>query len=400
MRVSTLHLFQQGINAIQEQQAKLQQTELQLATGLRFNKPSEDPAAAVKALDLTAKIAAIAQYGRNSTIAQATLAFEESVIVGVQNNLQRIRELVIQGNNAATAGTARQNIAQEIYQRLDELVALANTRDAQGDYIFGGFRVSSPPFVQSGTGVVYQGDQGQRLLQVGDGAQIVVQDNGEDVFQSMPTGDGYIQVVADPGNTGTAIVGSFGLDGNFLPDTYTVTFSQPTPASPTSYAVTDGSAAVIQTGTYQEGSSISFAGAQFTLTGTPADGDSVVLSPSVKQDLFATVKALADALAGVSPDATGKARFHNEVNRQLSNLDQGLEKITSIRAGIGARLNNIETLDDINQDFKLQLQTTLSETRDLDFIEAISRFNLQLTSLQAAQQAYISATGLTLFNYL
>ena len=400
MRISTLQLFQQGINAIQEQQAKLQQTELQLATGLRFRNPSEDPAAAVKVLDLQSKIDLINQYSRNSTIAQATLAFEESVVVSVQNNLQRIRELVIQGNNAATAGSARQSIAAEIYQRLDELVALGNTRTAQGDYIFGGFRVSSPPFVQTAGGVAYQGDQGQRMLQVGDGAQVIIQDTGEDVFQKIPTGDGFIQVAADSGNTGSAIVGSFGLTGNFVPDTYTVTFNQATPADPITYTVTDGTATVIQTGTYVEGNSIGFAGAQFTVTGTPADGDSVVLSPSVNQSLFATVKSIADALAGTSPSAAGKAKFHNIMNQGLANLDQGLEKVSSIRAGSGARLNNIETLDDINQDFKLQLQTTLSETRDLDFTEAISRFNLQLTSLQAAQQAYIQTTGLSLFQFL
>jgi flagellar hook-associated protein 3 FlgL len=88
------------------------------------------------------------------------------------------------------------------------------------------------------------------------------------------------------------------------------------------------------------------------------------------------------------------------MNRGLANLDQGMEKINSIRAGIGARLNNIETLNEANADFKLQLESTLSDTQDLDFTEAITRFNLQLTSLQAAQQAYIRTTGLTLFQYL
>ena len=84
----------------------------------------------------------------------------------------------------------------------------------------------------------------------------------------------------------------------------------------------------------------------------------------------------------------------------LANLDQAISGLSSVRAGIGARLNNLETIENINQDFKLQLQTVLSETQDLDFAEAISRFNLQLTSLQAAQQAFVKTSGLSLFNYL
>lgn len=400
MRISTLQLYTQGLLAIQDQQAKLQRTELQLASGLRFNNPSEDPAAAVKVLSLSARIDRIDQYTRNATLAESSLAFEEGVVANAQTTLQRIRELVIQGNNDTNAGSARSSIAQEINQRLDELLALANTRDAQGEYIFAGFRVESPPFVESGGTVQYQGDQGQRMLQIGDGKQVAIRDNGQEVFVNIPGGDGVIQIDVAATNSGTAVVGSFGLTGSFTPDTYTVTFSQPTPADPVTYAVTDGGGSTIATGNYQEGASISFAGVQFVVTGTPADGDEIAVSPAGNQDIFATIRSIADALAQPTPDAASTARFHNEMNRGLANLDQAMERISSVRAGIGARLNNIETLSEVNADFKLQLQSTLSDTQDLDFTEAIARFNRQLTSLEAAQQAYVRTTGLTLFQYI
>ncbi len=400
MRISTFQLYQRGLEALQDQQAKLQRTELQLASGLRFSKPSEDPAAAVKVLDLKSRIDMIDQYARNSTLAETSLAFEESVVGNVLNSLQRIRELVIQGNNDTNAGSARENISQEIYQRLDELIALANTRDAQGEYIFGGFRVESPPFVEAGGSVQYLGDQGQRLLQVGDGKQVAIRDNGQEVFQLIPGGDGVIQIEAGVANSGTAVVGSFGTTGNFIADVYIVAFSQLSPVDPVTYTVTDSNSNVISSGSYGEGESIAFAGVQFVVSGMPADGDEIVVSPAGNQDIFGTVRAIADFLAQPAPDPASLARFHNAMNSGLANLDQGMEKITSIRAGIGARLNNLETLNEVNGDFKLQLQSTLSDTQDLDFSEAISRFNLQLTSLQAAQQAYIRTSGLSLFQYL
>ena len=64
------------------------------------------------------------------------------------------------------------------------------------------------------------------------------------------------------------------------------------------------------------------------------------------------------------------------------------------------RLNRIDSLRESNDAFTLQLQETLSEVRDLDVTEAISRLNLQLVALQAAQQSYVRIQGLSLFNFL
>lgn len=385
---------------MQEQQAKLQKSELQISSGLRISKPSDDPAAAVKVLDLKANMDVMDQYSRNSAIAEASLGFEESAVANVNNTLQRIRELVVQGNNSSMQDRDRQSIAQEMYQRLDELVSLANTRDSQGEYIFGGYKVDSPPFVEIDGEVVYRGDQGQRMLQVGDGSQVATRDSGAAVFERIRSGDGNIQVTAADGNAGNAVVGAFGLVGTFVPDDYTVTFEQASAGSPITYTVTDSSATTVSTGTYTEGGSISFAGAQFSLSGTPVAGDQIVLAPSKYKDIFSTVKDIADALSQPTTNSADKAAFHNKMGQGLANLDQALDQVTAIRAGIGARLNNLETLEVINQDFKLQMETVLSETQDLDYAEAISRFNLQLTALQAAQQAFVKTSGLSLFQFL
>ena len=52
MRISSIEQFQQGIDSILNQQAKLNQTQLQLATGKKVLKPSDDPAVATQLLNL------------------------------------------------------------------------------------------------------------------------------------------------------------------------------------------------------------------------------------------------------------------------------------------------------------------------------------------------------------
>ena len=385
---------------MQNHQAKLQQTETQLGSGKRILKPSDDPSGAAKVLDLTSTIAVINQFSRNISTAESSLALEENVVAAANNSLQRIRELAVQGNNATNSDAARSSIAQEMYQRLDELLALANTRDARGEFIFGGFQTDNPPFVKNAGVVSYVGDQGQRHVQVAEGTQIALRDSGEHVFLRIPGGDGRVEVAAAASNSGTAVVGSFGQTSGFVADTYTVTFNQLVPTDPVTYTVTNGIGATVSTGNYVAGSDISFTGAQFRMDGVPVDGDTVTVRSSQNHDIFSTVKNMADTLSQPAATANEKARLHNNMAQGLSNLDQALDHMSTVRSSIGARLNNIESIDSINQDLKLQLETVVSDTQDLDFAEAITRFNLQLTSLQAAQQAFIKTSGLTLFNYL
>ena len=84
----------------------------------------------------------------------------------------------------------------------------------------------------------------------------------------------------------------------------------------------------------------------------------------------------------------------------LDQIDTALNRILDVRAQIGGRLNVLDSQDNVNQDFKLSIESTKSQIEDIDMAEAISRFNLQIVSLQAAQQAFVKVQGLSLFNHL
>lgn len=96
----------------------------------------------------------------------------------------------------------------------------------------------------------------------------------------------------------------------------------------------------------------------------------------------------------------GQAHFNNTMNRTLIDLDRSLDNVVDIRTRVGSRLNAIDSQKDFNDSFKLQLQETLSNLQDLDYAEAVSRLNLQITGLQAAQQSFVKIQGLSLFNFL
>ena len=136
------------------------------------------------------------------------------------------------------------------------------------------------------------------------------------------------------------------------------------------------------------------------LTGVPQPGDTLNITPAANTNIFDMVSSISAALKMPASDSSATAKIQNAMGQGLANLDQALQAVNNQRATLGARLNKIDSTEDVNADFKLQLETVLSDTQDLDYAEAISRFNQQLTSLQAAQQAFVKTSELTLFRFL
>ncbi|MES9940564.1 MAG: flagellar hook-associated protein FlgL [Candidatus Thiodiazotropha sp. 6PLUC2] len=190
-RVSTSTLFDRGISSMLERQSALSRAQLQISSGKRILTPRDDPPAAAQALNLRTAITQVEQYQSNSDRARARLDLQEAALSGVDEILPRIRELALQGQSDTYNLAARQAIAQELRQLNDEMMALANTRDSDGEYIFAGYSADSIPFSNPADGVfAYSGDMGSRSLQISATRQIQDRENGYDVFMNVTTSTG------------------------------------------------------------------------------------------------------------------------------------------------------------------------------------------------------------------
>jgi flagellar hook-associated protein 3 FlgL len=400
MRVSTNQMQRLGVNAILEQQARVSRTQLQLSTGRRLLAPADDPAAAARVLDLRETLETTRQYQRNADAALARLGLEENALVGVANILQRVRELALQANNDSQNDTTRAYIAREVRELLGELIDLANTRDANGEYLFAGYRGTTQPFVPDASGgVTYNGDDGSRLAQIGPTRQVATGDSGTEVFRAIKNGNGTFKAAADGANTGSGVIdaGTLVDPTAYVAQNFRIQFT----SSSTYDVINDTTGTTVLSGQpYASGAAIAFNGLEVRIEGVPAAGDRFTVTPSTNQNLFTTVRNLAAALEAGSTTAAVRAQFHNTVNGFLADVDRALENILDIRARIGARMNAIENQKDANDGYALGLNELASLLEDLDFAEAAGRLNLQLTALQAAQQAFLRVQDLSLFNFL
>ena len=184
MRISTSNFYSTAIGKITDLQGSLAKTQEQLSTNRRLLTPSDDPVAASRALEISQSQAVNTALTTNRQNARDSLNLASSTLGSVTLLLQHVKSEVVQAGNAGLADSDRSAIATSLSSELDQLVGLANTQDATGQYLFSGYSTTTQPFTKTATGATYSGDQGQRLLQVGQQRQIAVSDTGQNIFQS------------------------------------------------------------------------------------------------------------------------------------------------------------------------------------------------------------------------
>ena len=406
MRVSTNQTQQLAVNAMLDQQAKLSKVQEQVATGRRIAKPSDDPVAAAKIVNLNDVLKTTDQYKANITVARARLNLEEGALSHSVDIYHRIRELALQANNATQTNETRSFIAEEVSQLSDELLALANSSDSTGEFLFAGNKGQFKPFAKNDKGGFdYYGDDGQRQIQIGPKRQITINDSGNKIFREIRDGNGQFAALDSPGNHGSGVIDPGTVTGQYDLGTYAIIFDRKqstSPNEPMTYHVIDakGETVVPPGQVFNEGNAIEFRGVHTSISGKPEAGDYFVIRPSYNQDIFTTLQNFVDALRVGRGSPSDHAQLNNEINRVLSAMDVTLGRTLEVRANIGARLNALDSQESINDSLKIQVKEILSGVEDLDYSKAVSDLNLKLTSLQASQKAFTRVQDISLFNFL
>ena len=410
-RISTTQMQQGAITAMLKQHETLSRTQQQVATGKKIFKPSEDPVAASRIVNLNDTLSSIEQHQSNVDAARSRVTMSEGILSGVVESIHRVRELAIQANNDSQNDSTRSFIAAEVIQIQDALLNLANTTDSNNEYLYSGALSRFKPFSRNEAGgFEYNGDESHREIQISHSRRIAVDDPGSEVFLEIKNGNGIYSTLDGLENTGTGVIDPGRASGDYIADTYAIVFDKKFPEFaddeaggkiPLTYSVIDSKGAVLSKGIpFQSNKAIVFNGVHTAIKGEPNDGDYFIVRPSQNQDIFTTLENLIRALQSKTPEANDQISFHNAMNRSLIDLNQTLNNVLEVRGNIGARLNSLDSQETINSAYRLQIREILSNVEDLDFAEAVSRLNLELTGLEASQKAFTRVQDISLFNFL
>ncbi len=405
MRISTLQAFNNGVAGLQRNYANATRTQEQISTGNRILTPADDPVASVRLLQLEQQQSVLSQYNANLTAAKNSLTQEEVTLNSVNTVLQRVRELAVQAGNGALDPQDRKSIAAELGEREDELLSLMNTRNARGEYLFSGFQGKTQPFVRGPDGSYsYEGDEGQRKLQIASSLNIAISDSGKSIFESVTNAGRLSATAATVNSTPSALAISAPLVSDEVAfaglGDITITFD----ASPNerNYTVTDATGNTLQAGSLDDDPAsqnrLDVGGVTLFIEGSPsASGETITLSQTgnQKQGILDTIANLRMALEDPSSSNTD---IRDAVAVSITNIDHGMISVDAARGNIGARLNVIESTLTDNEDVALVNKSVQAELRELDYAEALSRLSFQTIILEAAQQSYVKISGLNLFN--
>jgi flagellar hook-associated protein 3 FlgL len=406
LRISTSATFNTGTNQLNTLQSAIARTQMQLSTNKRNLTAADDPIASARALEITQSQSMNTQFATNRSNANASLSLVDKTLQSVTGQIQDIQTLIVTAGNGGYDASNREALATELEGRLTDLIGLANTADGTGGYLFSGYQSTTQPFSKTTTGAAYQGDQGQRMLQVGSARKMPISETGSAIFEAISTGNGRFTTAAAGANTGSGIVspGAVVDSTKVTGHDYAIKFAVGGTPAVTTYTVTDTTASpptdVLTAQPYTEGATIAFGGMSMDIKGAPADGDSFSVKPSEKQSVFTTITNLIQTLRAPAEGSTGRAALANGLSTAGMNMKNTLDNVLTVQASVGARMKELDNLDSTGDDLNIQYQTALGDLQDLDMVKAISLFAQQQQTLQAAQMSFKTMSGLSLFNYI
>jgi len=414
MRFSSLQTFTRGTDQMIGLSSQVNKTQEQISSGTRLLTASEDPVASSQVFKLEQEGRVREQYTDNITLLNTRLELEEAALSSVNDILIRVKELTIQGNNGSLGLTDREAIVAELSVRQEELADLMNTRDASNEYLFSGFKGSTQPFVDNGVGnYTYQGDEGQRFIQIASSTRVPSNDSGKTVFVDVDSAQPTFRTSENPTNRASppALI-SAGLVrdqqafNEVYPEDFIIEFQNPDdmlllgqPAGLNYNIIQKSDGRVVESNvTFNESVKIEFNGIELTIAGSPSIGDTYMIESTDNQDILTTMSRLIDGMSNLTLSAEDQETYQQLMADSLVNVDNAQTSVLEVRAEIGARMNTLQTTQELHEEVDVISVGLISSLKDLDYAEAVSQLTFESFVLQAAQQSYAKISGLSLFN--
>ena len=146
MRVTNQMMSRNVVNNIQNNMSKLDKTNDKLSKGTKINTPGDDPTGAVKSMAYKTTLNEINKFSNNAQNAKNFLNYTDVALGQVGDVIQRVRELTVQATTETFEQSARDSMAAEVNELIDQVVSISSSKI--GDkYIFSGFNTLEQPFV-------------------------------------------------------------------------------------------------------------------------------------------------------------------------------------------------------------------------------------------------------------
>ena len=394
MRITNLMKNQTLVKNLNRHNRQMEETEHQLATGLKLRRPSDEPALSTNQMFFRSRLKELEQFNRNSEEGYTRLNLIDGKLEKAGDIIHRVRNLAIQAANGIYQGDngfeLEFAIKKEVDELLREMVEVANSRDATGRFLFGGVTIEKKPFdgvesqVRSLRGIElenefvtvrYEGDNKEQLREIEKGTYVPVSIPGSQVFwgtnQNITSNIDNSNYVAQTNQT-------FKIDGVEIKINAGDGINEV--IEKINQAPIDLNANLVAENNISLSSTTPHKVWLEDIDGGSLLQDLGLINPenSEPPNNYATTAivngdSIFDVLINFKQNLTTKnqANISGEV---LQSIDSSLDNLLKNRSVVGARMNRIEQhIDKIDFD-KTYITELLSENEGIDYAETIMNF--------------------------
>jgi len=407
MRLSFNQKYQINLNAILNAQEKLQTASAKLEKQTKILSPSDDPAGSARVVALDQQISQVGQFQNNSVLLKNSLGIEETVLSSLRTSSDQARGLVVSLGNGTYSQQDRSAIAKQLDNIKTQMFDLMNQKDAAGGYLFSGFQQETQPYsFNQATGLYdFNGDEGQKALQVSPTVTIASNDSGKSLFEDVNARFKTTTATVAGGLT----TGSINMQNqSVFDDFYRQNYDGQTPANNNYRLVVDAannyeirrngaSLSPPVTGTYTSGQAVSFQGLSLQTQGAgPGQLDFTLQAPE-KKNVLNTLQELVNA---IEKDQVIGRPLSEAIADALVQIDNAALKIDAGVSGVGGRQNILDSVFEGNEDLQITNKAFRAQIYEVDYAEALTELTKQETALQAVQNTFQRVTNTSLFDYI
>lgn len=371
MRITNTMLVSLLLHNLNRSRERLIRHQIQLSTGKRLTRPSDDPSGTFRSLKYRSNLRDIDRYQANIDNSVSWLSMTDSVLNDISDALVKARGLAMRGASGSTGEPERSALAHQVDQLLQHLLDLANTQ-FEGKYIFGGTETLTPPYSPSDQATDEQFtaayDQPVDLggTKIVEGSVVVTEVGGGRTFVERTD-----YLIDYEKGTITVLNGGSMLDGVVYEIDYR----------------TEWVHTVHQNSSGVSGEILRQIGDGLTIPLNIPGGE--VFNGEVA--LFDVLLALRDNL--IRGNTSG-------ISQALENLERALDQTLKATATVGSRLQRLDLAKGRLKDRVFQTTATLSEVEDADVAEAMVNLHMEENALEAALKTGARLIQLTLVDFL
>lgn len=376
MRVSNEAMTRTMLDYLQKGRTSVYDLQQQISSGLRVQRPSDDPGAYSLIRYYQIADAASRQFQVNTTRTDGRLGVIDGKLQDLSNMIQRVSELVVAGSDGTKSPGDRHAMGEEINQYVEDAVSLANTTH-EGEHIFAGLRTDTAPYTVTRdangkiTAVTYQGNQDTRSVEIGQNVYVPANLPGSNttteqgVFQSSDT-----DMFADLIHIRDRLMAGENLAGT----------EECTPES--------GADTLTIKGVYATGSTVRLSTTGVLPAGLNSDTDYYAIQVSPTEIRLAMT--LTDARAGTAIDFTDNGTGQLSMSQQsLGDIARYAEHQSAIMARVGAYQERVALSVKVLNANVLNNAKGIEREASVDVAAAAT----ELASRQTAYQASLAITA-------